>query len=151
MGAGTFFSKIASYDPLAQALHLPGSQSYVNYKQAQADENQPGAHSGPYSGVSPTLGAAQAGYAPDGAGSNSQWKPYTAAPNVANFFQKAASNAGYATPPTSPWGQGGTIAPSVSGLVNQGVNLTKANPQYMQTGSYLEGSTGNGGLSGVSY
>lgn len=154
MGAGTFFSKIASYDPIAQALHLPGASSYVNYEQAKADEAQPGAHSGPYQGVSPTLAAAQAGYAAGGPGSNSQWRPYTAAPNVANFFQRAASAPAAGTPATNPWG-GGSISP-VSGInaaASQvggiaGGNLT---PQYYRSGSALEGATGNGGLSGVSY
>jgi hypothetical protein len=70
MGGNNFFSKIASVDPIAQALHLPG---YNAYAKAQANAHLPGSN-GPYSGIAPTLAGANAGYAPGGPGSNPMWR-----------------------------------------------------------------------------
>lgn len=75
MGSGTFFSKVASVDPLAQALHLPGSNKYA--QQEAQDANSTGAV-GPYAGVAPTLAGANAGYAPGGPGANANYQPFVA-------------------------------------------------------------------------
>ena len=92
MGSNNFFSKLASVDPVAQAFHLPGSQSY---KQGQASA-QAGASAqvgGPYSGVTPTLAGANAGYAPGGPGATVGWRPWapTGPSGLMGFMQRAAS------------------------------------------------------------
>jgi hypothetical protein len=66
MGSNNFFSKLASNDPLAQALDLPGAHKYAQY---EASANQPAA-TGPYAGVAPSLAGANAGYVAGGPGSN---------------------------------------------------------------------------------
>jgi|SRR5579859_1158146 len=71
MSGNNFFSKIASIDPIAQALNLPGAHSYA---QAQANAHLPGSN-GPYTGVAPTLAGANAGYAPGGPGANPWQQP----------------------------------------------------------------------------
>lgn len=70
MSSDNFFAKIASVDPIAQALHLPGYNTDVK---AQANAHLP-ASSGPYSGATPTLAGANAGYAPGGPGANAMWR-----------------------------------------------------------------------------
>lgn len=70
MGSTNFFSKIASFDPLAQALDLPGAHKYA---QAQAQDVQTNA--GPYAGTTPTLADANAGYAPGSADAQQGWTP----------------------------------------------------------------------------
>ncbi len=71
MGGNNFFSKIASIDPIAQALRLPGHDAYAK---AQANAHLPGSN-GPYTGVTPTLAAANAGYTPGGPGANPWQQP----------------------------------------------------------------------------
>jgi hypothetical protein len=87
MGTGTFFSKLAGYDPLAQALHLPGSNKYAQQQASQAAGNM-GAQTSPYAGVTPTLAGANAGYVAGGPGSI----PGTA-PLPAQGYVTAARNA----------------------------------------------------------
>lgn len=97
MGSSSFFSKFASIDPLAQALHLPGSDKY---RQQQAnDANSKGAV-GPYAGVTPTLAGANSGYAPGGPGSDPNWKPFTpqAPGGLFGFAQRFSSAVGDTTP-----------------------------------------------------
>lgn len=124
MSSDNYFAKFASIDPLAQALHLPGANKYV---QSQASQNAgtSAANGGPYTGITPTLAAANAGYAAGGPGSNTQWQQW--APSnpggVMGFLQKGAASSGSTTPnplggtffnkPTTvggsnPWGQGGS-------------------------------------------
>jgi hypothetical protein len=70
MGSSNFFSKIASVDPLAQALDLPGAHKYA---QAQAQNMQ--SNAGPYAGTTPTLADANAGYAPGTKDAAQGWTP----------------------------------------------------------------------------
>ena len=86
MGTGTFFSKLAGYDPLAQALHLPGSNKYAQQQASQAATQSPYAQ-GPYTGVTPTLAGANAGYAANGPGATAG---VASAPNA---YVTAARNA----------------------------------------------------------
>lgn len=97
MGSGTFFSKLASVDPLAQALHLPGSDKYR--QQEANDANSKGAV-GPYAGVTPTLAGANSGYAPGGPGANPNYVPFHAqAPGgLFGFAQRFSSAVGGTTP-----------------------------------------------------
>ena len=64
MGTGTFFSKVAS-SPLFQKLDLPGSHKYQD-----SLENVIGPNQGAYTGVAPTLAAANGGYSAGGPGAN---------------------------------------------------------------------------------
>ena len=93
MGTGTFFSKVASVDPLAQALHLPGADKYA---QQQASQNAGTSAYGPYTGVAPTLAGANAGYAAGGPGSNAGYTPWTPTQQGGLFggAQRFASGAG---------------------------------------------------------
>lgn len=97
MGTGTFFSKLASVDPLAQALHLPGAGKYAQL-QARDDAGSSGA--GPYAGVTPTLAGANAGYLPGGPGANEHWTQWhPSAPGGAfGFAQRFSSAVGQTTP-----------------------------------------------------
>ncbi len=123
MSSDNYFAKLASIDPLAQALHLPGANKYSQY-QASQDAGTSAANGGPYTGVTPTLAAANGGYAPGGPGAN-QWQPWTPSTpgGLFGFLQKGAASAGSTTPnpaggtflntPTTvgssnPWGQGGS-------------------------------------------
>jgi len=92
MGTGTFFSKMASYDPLAQALDLPGAHKW---QQQQAENANSTNQAGPYAGVTPTLAAANAGYAPGGPGAQAGWQSQDTQPNP---YVQAAMGAG-AQPP----------------------------------------------------
>lgn len=56
MGANSFFSKLASNDPLAKSLNLPGAHGWDNR------HNVGNIPPTPYSGVEPTLADANAGY-----------------------------------------------------------------------------------------
>jgi hypothetical protein len=98
MGSTNFFSKLASADPLAQALNLPGAHKYA---QAQAQDVQ--TNPGPYAGQTPTLAAANAGYAPGSTaqGATPGWTPNQATSPGNAFFgllQKAANVSGNVTP-----------------------------------------------------
>lgn len=67
---GSFFAplqRMASHDPLAGALNLPGSHTYANQQNArlQGLTNVQGT----YSGVAPSLAGANAGYVGNGPGS----------------------------------------------------------------------------------
>lgn len=90
MGSNNFFSKLASYDPLAQALHLPGANGYMK-SQASSAAGQSSNNAGPYAGVTPTLSAAAAGYQPGGAGSNAGWQPFQM-PTVGSGWQRFAGS-----------------------------------------------------------
>jgi len=120
MGSGTFFSKVASVDPLAQALHLPGADKYA--QQEAEDANSTGAV-GPYAGVTPTLAAANAGYAPGGPGANANYVPFSAK-QPGGFFgtmQKAANLSGNITPSLSGVGAAPST-PSTSTVAGGGAN-----------------------------
>ena len=106
MGSDNFFSKLASVDPLAQMLHLPGSGKYA---QSQLERANEAPDSGPYNGVAPTLAGANAGYAPGGPGANPNYKPWQIQRpgGIFGTAQRLAGTAGEITPnPT-----GGTFIP----------------------------------------
>lgn len=102
MGTGTFFSKIASVDPLAQALHLPGSTKYAQLEQSQ-NAGSSAANGGPYTGVTPTLAAAAQGYQAGGVGSNGDWRAWTptAPGGLFGTAQRISSAVGQTTPDPS--------------------------------------------------
>jgi len=117
MGANNFFSKFASIDPLAHALHLPGANKYSE-EQARRDAGTSGA--GPYAGVAPTLAGANAGYAPGGPGAVAgwhQWQPN--APGGAFGFAQRFSNA---VGNTTPNPAGGQWTPSNPGQLQNTMN-----------------------------
>jgi hypothetical protein len=73
---GTFFEKVASVDPVAQALHLPGSTSYENSQMQQQQQAAEANGLGPYARVAPSLAGANAGYVQGGPGATPGWQPY---------------------------------------------------------------------------
>ena len=123
MGSSNFFSKIASIDPLAQALNLPGAHKYA---QAQAQAVQTNA--GPYAGTTPTLADANAGYAPGSAHAQVGWVPNQATGSTGLFgkLQGAANLSGNVTP--QPWATG-TLKP-----------FTQANPTAGTQNTFVQGS-----------
>lgn len=102
MGTGTFFSKIASVDPLAQALHLPGASKYAQLEQSK-NAGGSAANGGPYTGVAPTLAAASEGYVPGGTGANKQWSNWapTAPGGLFGGAQRFSAAVGQTTPDPS--------------------------------------------------
>jgi hypothetical protein len=123
VGSSNFFSKIASIDPLAQALNLPGAHKYAQ-AQAQAVQTNPG----PYAGQTPTLQDANAGYAPGSAHAQAGWVPNQATGNPGLFgkLQGVANLSGNVTP--QPWATG-TLKP-----------FTQANPTAGTQNSFVQGS-----------
>ena len=101
MGTGTFFSKVASMDPLANALHLPGADKYAQ-QQASQNAGSSAANGGPYTGITPTLAGANAGYAPGGPGSNAGYTPW-APGSTGNFLQRAAQWSNNNSPGGQNW------------------------------------------------
>jgi hypothetical protein len=87
---GSFFEQWAQKtDPLAQALNLPGANSYSNTLASQ--QSQAYANTLPYAGIAPTLADANAGYTGLGAKQGSTLAP-TANPNAPtlNYDQAVA-------------------------------------------------------------
>ena len=124
MGSTNFFSKLASVDPLAQALNLPGAHKYA---QAQAQDVQTNA--GPYAGTTPTLADANAGYAPGSKDALAGWTPNQATTpgnSLFGFAQHAANLSGNVTP--QPWATG-TLKP-----------FTQANPTAGTQNTFVQGS-----------
>jgi hypothetical protein len=99
MGSDNFFSKIASIDPLAQALDLPGAHKYAQ-SQAQDAAGQTDTNGGAYTGVNATLAGANAGYAPGGPGSTPGFAPTQPTAGNALFgrLQGAANLVGNSMP-----------------------------------------------------
>src|SRR5712664_1529746 len=116
MGGNNFFSKIASIDPIAQALNLPGAHSYAN---AQANAHLPSS-SGPYSGVAASLAGANAGYAPGGPGANVWTQP-------------------------TPWHQGGLFGALQGAASDVGGTSFGAQPKFNTQSPSATGSVGNVG------
>jgi hypothetical protein len=116
MGSSTFFSKLASVDPLAQALHLPGADKW---RQQEAENANNTNAVGPYAGVTPTLAGANAGYAPGGPGSNPNYVPFQAkAPGgLFGFAQRFASGVGDTTPSPDAALSGKVALPSSPGQI----------------------------------
>ena len=125
MGSTNFFAKLASIDPLAQALNLPGAHKYA---QAQAQDVQTNA--GPYAGQTPTLAASKEGYTPGSTalGAQAGWTPNQASGSNGLFgkLQGAANLSGNLTP--QPWSSG-NLKP-----------LTQANPTAGTSNSFVQQS-----------
>jgi hypothetical protein len=132
MGSG-FFGKIASIDPVAQALHLPG---YNSYAKQQANAHLPGSN-GPYTGVTPTLAGANAGYAPGGPGADPMWRqpqPWHQG-GFLGALQGLASSANPGAAPGNLSNPGSLMSsPSRTGPVGQ-VNPYSAAAQQTQRGT----------------
>jgi hypothetical protein len=109
MGSDNFFAKLASVDPLAQSLDLPGAHKYAQY---EAEHDMP-ASTGPYAGMAPSLAGANAGYAPGGPGSNPNYVTPTAPKIGGGFFGGLQRFAG--SVPTVPNPGGGNYTGTVSG------------------------------------
>jgi hypothetical protein len=131
MGSTNFFSKLASVDPLAQALDLPGAHKYA---QAQAQDVQ--TNPGPYAGQTPTLAAANAGYVPGSTAQGAQvgWTPnQMTTPGNALFsaLQRGANLSGnLSAQPTNVLPGSGR---SGIGLPNQGAGTGNTYVQGSQT------------------
>lgn len=127
MGSTNFFSKLASVDPLAQALNLPGAHKYAQ-AEAQDEAGKAGASGGPYTGVTPTLAGANAGYAAGGPGATVGWSQYVPRQPSGLFgdAQRAANVSGNLTP--QPWATG-TLKP-----------FTQANPTAGTQNTFVQGS-----------
>lgn len=123
MGSSNFFSKIASIDPLAQALDLPGAHKYAQ-QQAQDEAGKAGASGGPYQGVQATLAGANAGYAPGGPGATVGWHQYVphAQGGVFGALQGGANLVGN----SMPYRGGNGAVPTAPG------NLSTSNPYVQQ-------------------
>ncbi len=93
MGSDNFFSKVASVDPLAQALHLPGSNKYAQAV-AQRNAGATDTNGGAYTGIAPTLAAANAGYVPGGPGAPAGWTQQNSGSSPGGLFGFGMRNAG---------------------------------------------------------
>lgn len=132
MGSDNFFSKLASIDPLAQALNLPGAHKYAQ-SQAKDRAGQTDTNGGAYTGVDATLAGANAGYAPGGPGATPGFTPTTPTVGGGLFgtLQKAANLSGNlsAQPTNSLPGSGR----SGIGLPNPGAGTNNTYVQQSQT------------------
>lgn len=135
MGSDSFFSKIASADPLAHALNLPGANKYTASQASHDAQNA--ATTGPYAGKVATLAGANAGYLPGGPGSDQGWHQPVLPSHGGGFFgtmQSVAAN----TPsiaPTSNLGPGGmTPGAQMGGGVPRAV-VAGAIPSYQAPGT----------------
>ena len=95
MGSSSFFTKLASVDPIAQALDLPGAHKQAQ-AQAQRNAGQTDTNGGAYTGIGATLAGANAGYAPGGPGAPAGWAPTQPNNNMGLFglMQKGATLGG---------------------------------------------------------
>lgn len=127
MGSDNFFSKVASIDPLAQALNLPGAHKYAQ-SQAQDAAGGTDTNGGAYTGLNATLAGANAGYAPGGPGATVGFAPTqpTSGNSLFGKLQGGANLLGNLTP--QPWATG-TLKP-----------FTTANPGAGTSNSYVQNS-----------
>jgi hypothetical protein len=134
MGSTNFFSKLASVDPLAQALNLPGAHKYAQ-SQAQDAAGQTDTNGGAYTGINASLAGANAGYAPGGPGSTVGFAPTqpTAENSILGHMQGAANLSGNLTP--QPWATGSlkpfTQAAPTAGTGNSFVQPSQTQNPYM--------------------
>lgn len=91
MGSDNFFTKLAAYDPIAQAFHLPGSQDYINYEQNKAAG---GNQTTKYTGKAATLQDAAGGYANAGLTPLAQGPRSPYASGILGALNKPNSNFG---------------------------------------------------------
>jgi len=111
MGSTSFFSKFAATDPIAQALGVPGANKYKQ-AQAQAAAGQTDTNGGPYTGIAPTLAAANAGYRPGGPGAPVGWAPTqpSAPSGIMNLMEKNANFSGNVNAPArNAWSSNPTL------------------------------------------
>ena len=148
---GSFFEKVASVDPVAQALHLPGSTSYENSQMQQQQQAAQANGLGPYARVAPTLAAANAGYVQGGPGATPGWQPYQYK-NQGGFLGtlQGIANTGQIVPNgTSPGTFGASTPPSAAQMNAQNSQYTQAAQQASQrqinpNGAIQRAATGGG-------
>jgi hypothetical protein len=148
VGSNNFFSKVASIDPLAQALNLPGAHKFA---QSQAQDVQTNA--GPFAGKTPTLADANAGYAPGSAGATVGWTPNQATVPGNSLFgaaQRAANLSGnLSAQPTNGLpgsGRGGIGLPNpTAGTQNTYVQPTQTMNPYVTAARAAAQQGGYGG------
>ena len=130
MGSTSFFSKIASVDPIAQALDLPGAHKQAQ-AQAQRNAGQTDTNGGAYTGIGATLAGANAGYAPGGPGAPAGWAPTQPVSNsgIFNTLQKGANLFGNLTP--QPWATG-TLKPFTQATPTAGTSNSFVQPTATQ-------------------
>ncbi len=124
MGNSNFFAKLASIDPLAQALHLPGAHKYAQ-AQAQRAAGQTDTNGGAYTGIDATLAGANAGYAPGGPGSTPGFVP-TQPDRVGGLFGALQKGANLS----------GNLSAGVAdnGMPTAPTGFSTSNPYVQQTG-----------------
>ena len=124
MGNSNFFSKLASIDPLAQALDLPGAHKYAQ-AQAQSAAGQTDTNGGAYTGVAPTLAGANAGYAPGGPGATPGFSPTqpSGGGGLFGILQKGANLVGN----SMPYRGGSGIVPTGPGSLSTGNQYVQGN------------------------
>jgi hypothetical protein len=88
MGGDNFFSKLASVDPLARALHLPGSDKYAQAV-AQRNAGATDVNGGPFTGIAPTLAAANGGYTAGSPGAPANWQQINLGNDPSGLFGAA--------------------------------------------------------------
>jgi hypothetical protein len=153
MGSDNFFSKVASIDPLAQALDLPGAHKYAQ-SQAQDAAGQTDTNGGAYTGVNATLAGANAGYAPGGPGATPGFAPTqpTAGNSLFGKLQGAANLVGNSMPyragngimPTAPNNPLSTANPYVQTTNPGQSSFTAPNPYAAAAGNAVrQSSTGS--------
>jgi hypothetical protein len=143
MGAGndSFFAKVASIDPLARTLHLPGSNKYAQGV-AQRNAGATDVNGGPFTGIAPTLAAANGGYTAGATGAPANWQQINLGSNPSGLFGDALKinnnvanvspglNAqkpapfSFSNPAVAGPGNGGTLPPS-SAYVNAARGATQ--------------------------
>jgi hypothetical protein len=151
MGSDNFFSKIASVDPLAQALNLPGAHKYAQ-SQAQDAAGQTDANGGAYTGIAPTLAGANAGYAPGGPGATPGFTPTQPAPGafqqgILGAMTKGANLSGNVTPQV--WGTG-QLKPFTQANPSAGTNNSFVQPNTTQNPYVLAAARANQNAQGGS-
>jgi hypothetical protein len=129
VGSTNFFSKLASIDPLAQALNLPGAHKYAQ-NQAQANAGATDTNGGAYTGVNATLAGANAGYKPGGPGATIGFAPTQPTPGNSLFgkLQGAANLSGNVS--AQPWASGSL---NLGATPNVGAGTTNPYVQGSQT------------------
>lgn len=117
MGAGndSFFAKVASIDPLARTLHLPGSNKYAQGV-AQRNAGATDVNGGAFTGIAPSLAAANGGYTAGATGAPANWRQINLGSNPSGLFGDA----------TRINNQVANVAPGVNGFAAH--PLSFANP-----------------------
>jgi hypothetical protein len=143
LGSTNFFSKLASIDPLAQALNLPGAHKYAQ-SQAQDAAGQTDTNGGAYTGIAPTLAGANAGYAPGGPGATVGFAPTqpTAGNSLFGHLQGVANLSGNLG--STPW-SGKVLPTPQSGTQNLNVQQSATQNPYVTAARGAAQPTNQGG------